>query len=280
MDKKEGRTMICKNCGKEIPEDAKFCPECGFPVTGEIGIEAPKTEAGSDSELIIAVEKKPRKKKVTYARNGKVTGEKVTENIYLCPDGVYRWFYQLDMIKNPTILFTVWKAIAISILIVALLLEFAMLIQGEIHSISDVLLSLNVFKVVIPIFFVLSIIAYLIVAGTFGWKYVVLFEMTDEYVNHIPSPKQFKKAQALNWLTVMAGALAHKPTVMGAGMIAGAKNISTSIFKDVEYLRIRRNRNTIHVDQLLDKNQVYAEDPDFDFVAEFIRERCVKAKMR
>ena len=272
--------MFCEKCGKEITDDAKFCPECGAPVSDDPGAEIMEPETEAMTELADQEEAKPRKKKVTYAKNGKVTGEKVTKNIYLCPDGVYRWFYEMNMIRNPTILITVWKVIGISILIVALILEIAMLIQNEIHSISDVLLSLNVFKVVIPIFFVLSIIAYLIVAATFGWKYIVLFEMTDEYVKHIPSPKQFKKAQALNWLTVMVGALAHKPTVMGAGMLAGTKNVSTSIFKDVEYLRIRRRRHTIHVDQLLDKNQVYAEDADFDFVEEFIRERCVKAKIR
>ena len=60
----------------------------------------------------------------------------------------------------------------------------------------------------------------------------------------------------------------------------GAKGASTSIFKDVEYLRVRRKRHTIHVDQLLDKNQVYAENADFDFVEQFIRERCVKAKIK
>ena len=27
--------MFCKNCGKEIPEDAKFCPNCGAKQNGE-----------------------------------------------------------------------------------------------------------------------------------------------------------------------------------------------------------------------------------------------------
>ena len=59
-----------------------------------------------------------------------------------------------------------------------------------------------------------------------------------------------------------------------------AKSSSTSVFKDVEIVKVRRKRNTIHVNYKFDKNQVYAEDADFDFVEKFITERCVKAKIK
>ena len=281
--------MYCENCGKEIPGDSKFCPECGAKVSEEPGSEiSEEITVSGNSELktesgqapVVLQEKKPRKKKETYARDGKVTGEKVTENIYLCPDGAYRWFYEMDMLKNPTILFTVWKVLGIAFAAVALLLLVVDLFQGVIQSVSDILPAMKVILILVPVFFVISIISYLILAWTFGWKYIVLFEMTEEYVKHIPTPKQFERAQALNWLTVMVGVLAHKPTVMGAGMLAGAKSASTSVFRNVEFIRVRRKQNTIHVDQLLDKNQVYAEDADFDFVEKFIKDRCVKAKVK
>ena len=281
--------MFCENCGKELPEDAKFCPECGASVTEAVKNEIPADTRESEisgeqvksrQDPAAPQEKKVRKKKETYAKDGKVTGDKVTENICLCPDGVYRWFYEMDMLKNPTILFTVWKVLGIAFGVVALFTFIMDLFQEVITSVSDIWPAMKVIMILVPVFFVISIIAYLILAAVFGWKYIVLFEMTDEYVKHIPSPKQFKKAQALNWLTVMAGAIAHKPTVMGAGMLAGAKAASTSLFKDVEFIRVRRKFHTIHVDQLLDKNQVYAEDADFDFVEKFIKERCVKAKIR
>lgn len=271
--------MYCENCGKEIPEDSKFCPECGAMISDAVENAAAEPEAAVQ-ELAVPQEKKPRKKKESYDGNGKVTGEKVTENIYLCPDGVYRWFYEMEMLKNPTILFTVWKVLGIAFGIVGLFILVVDLFDGMIHSFTDAVEALKVILILIPAFLVISIIAYVIVAWTFGWKYIVLFEMTDEYVKHIPTPKQYKRAQALNWLTVVVGTLAHSPTVMGAGMLAGAKSASTSVFREVEFIRVRRKRNTIHVDQLLDKNQVYAEDADFDFVEKFIKDRCVKAKVR
>ncbi len=281
--------MNCTNCGKEIPEGSKFCPECGskvseeteYKISGEITVSGdPGAKAEGSQTPAVPREKKPRKKKETYAADGHVTGEKVTENIYLCPDGAYRWFYEMDMLKNPTILLTVWKVLGIAFGVVALFILIMDLFQGVIQNVSDILPAMKVFLILIPVFFVISIVSYLILAWTFGWKYIVLFEMTEEYVKHIPTPKQFEKAQALNWLTVVAGTLAHRPAVMGAGMLAGAKASSTSVFKNVEFIRVRRRFHTIHVDQLLDKNQVYAGDADFDFVEKFIKERCIKAKIK
>ena len=283
--------MFCENCGKEIPEDAKFCPECETAVpmdlTGGSGEALPTLENVNIKEVNTepvpeaAVPEKPkrRKKKENYVKYGKITGEKVTENIYLCPDGVYRWFYELNMLTNPTILFTVWKVILIAFGIVILFFLIMDLIQGVIRSVSDLWPALKLFAYLVPLFLVLAIFAYLIVAWTFGWKYIVLFEMDEERVSHIPTEKEFKKAQTLSWLTMLTAVAAKNRGAFSAGMLSGMKGPSTSIFKEVEYLRIRRKRHTIHVDQLLDKNQVYTEDADFDFVEKFIKDRCVKAKI-
>lgn len=270
--------IFCEKCGKEIPDDSKFCPECGIPIAEEPKSGSPAADADPIRDSAVPEEKKARKKKETFVKGSEIRGEKVTENIYLCPDGIYRWFYEMNMLKNPTILFTVWKVLGISFGIVIVFVLVLDLIQGVIQSVSDLWPAMKVFVFLIPVFFVIGIFAYLIVAWTFGWKYIVLFEMGEKYVKHIPSPKQFKKAQALNWLTVMVGAMAKNPSTMGAGMLAGAKGASTSVFRDVEYIRVCRRWHTIHVDQLLDKNQVYAEDADFDFVEKFIKERCPKAK--
>ncbi len=42
-------------------------------------------------------------------------------NVKLCPDGKYRWCYEVNMLKNPMILFTVFKVLAISFAIVGAL---------------------------------------------------------------------------------------------------------------------------------------------------------------
>ena len=207
-------------------------------------------------------------------------GQQITKSIWRCPDGVYRWTYEYHMLRNPTILFTVWKVLGISFGAVFLFTLIIDLIQGIIASITDLWAASKVFVILVGVFFVLSILSYLILAAVFGWKYQVLFEMAEDSVTHIQMPRQVKKAEAIAWLTVIVGAVANRPTVAGAGLLSTAKSSSKSNFKEVETVKVRRKRNTIHVNQLFDKNQVYAEEADFDFVEKFITERCTKAKIK
>jgi len=209
---------------------------------------------------------------------GKV--EQGTENIWLCPDGVYRWTYEMDMLRNPTIMLTVWKVLGIAFGVVYLFTLIVDLVQGMIVSWADLWAASKVFVILLGVFLVISMLSYIILAALYGWKYQVLFEMTDEYVKHIQMPKQFKKAEAIGWLTSFVGSLAGKPYMVGLGSGVAAKNTMTSEFKSVETVKVRRKRNTIHVDYMLDKNQVYVHDADFDFVEKYVLDRCVKAKIR
>lgn len=206
-------------------------------------------------------------------------GEKVTENIWYCPDGVYRWSYEFNMLKNPAILFTVWKVLGISVGVVLAFDVLLGLFEGSYQSSEDWLGLGQLFLILTGIMLSLSVIAYLILGAMYGWKYQVLFEMTDEYVRHIQMPKQFKKAQALGWITAFVGAMSAKPTMVGIGLTSSANSTMTTELKNVAALKIRRGRNTIHVNQKLDKNQVYAQNADFDFVESFLKQHCINAKI-
>ncbi len=213
------------------------------------------------------------------SENISIEGRRVTENIYLCPDGKYRWIYELNMIKNPIILFTIWKIFLILILILFAFSFLLDLFEGNVRGwFEDFLLTPGV--LIIPgIMFGLSIIGYLIVAGMYGWKYMVLFEMDEEGVVHHQMSKQFAKSEAMSWLAVMAGALTNSYSAMGAGILASTKSASASSFSAVKKVIKRKWFHTIKVNELLEKNQVYASDADFDFVWNYIVQRCTNAKI-
>lgn len=237
--------MFCQNCGQKLPETAKFCENCGAPV-----------------------EKATPTKPMTAGGSG---------DIRLCPDGKYRWYYEYPMLKNPVILITIWKVMLIAGLAPALLVLFTSLSDGVLSALRA---FITVYGIIIGIVFVLSCIAYFIVAATYGFKYIVLFTMDEEGVVHSQQDKQFKKAQAAGWLTVFAGAAAGSVGAMGTGMLAASKRSSASDFKHVSKVVGLRKRNTIKVNQLFSKNQVYVKSEDYDFVWDYITARCKKAKVK
>ena len=209
----------------------------------------------------------------------KIRGQQVTEHIYLCPDGKYRWYYEFPMMKNPTLLYTVWKVLALAFFIVWLLIFLISLGDAVSYGFGSVLKFTGAFLLLFLFFMGLGLLAYIVLAAVYGWKYIVLFEMDEKEIVHIQMPKQFDKAQAVGWLTALAGLAGKSYPAMGAGMLATSKNSTASVFADVKEVKGVRQQHTIRVNQMLNRNQVYADDPDYDFVWNFITGRCPQAKI-
>ncbi len=243
--------MYCTGCGKEIPDDSRFCPVCGAPVDAGTGSAPERKEPGRQE----------------------IEGERITDSIYLCRDGQYRWVYEMPMLKNPTILFTVWKVLGIAFAAVFLLMQLFNLFEDNLDA-EGLLSNLKMFGLLALAFLVISIIAYLIVAAVYGWKYVVLFEMNEKQIRHIQVSRQHSKAEILGWITVLAGLAGHSLTTTGIGLNAAARNSSTTEFEGVKSIRSIPRRHVIKLSQGLDRNQIYADGADYDFVLEYISSRC------
>lgn len=201
----------------------------------------------------------------------------VGERVTLCPDGKYRWIYEMNMLKNPSILFDVWKVFGISIGILVAFFALLIACDGDINM--KVLSGLaETVGLLIAIFAVLSILGYLLFAAISGWKYVVLFIMDEKEVVHQQMPSQVKKGQVIGALTVLVGLAAKRPGVVGTGLLAQSRTTMTSVLANVARLIPCRRMNLIKVNQLLAKNRVYVPDEDFDFVYDFLCQHCVKAK--
>ena len=205
-------------------------------------------------------------------------GDRVTPNIYRCPDGVYRWVYAFDLLRSPSVFFTVCKVMCLSF--GAVYLFVLLLSLGGLDGWAGLWDLTWPFLILLAVFLLISAVAYLIVAAGYGWSYVVLFEMSDTEVRHITVPKQLHRAQALGWLSAMAGLAAGRPAQVGLGLSVMARNSSTSAFAEVKTIKPRRSRHTIYVNQRLNRNQVYAEDADFDFVQNYILAHCVNANLK
>ena len=74
-----------------------------------------------------------------------IEGERIADSIYLCRDGQYRWVYEMPMLKNPTILFTVWKVLGIAFAAVFLLMQLMNLFEDNLDM-EGLLSNLKMFE--------------------------------------------------------------------------------------------------------------------------------------
>ena len=207
-------------------------------------------------------------------------GQKIADSIYHGADGSYRWAYEFDMLKNPAILITTMKVLLLSFGIVMAFMLIVQLIDSTLDSLSEYLGFFGPFFILLGVFMVLGVIAYLIVAASYGWKYMVLFTMDENQIEHRQMKSQFNRASAMGWVTAAAGILAGRPGTAGAGVLAATRSASTSVLENVRVIKAVRGRNTIYVNQLLEHNQIYADGADFDFVLDFLIKHCPNAKVR
>ncbi|MCR4744869.1 MAG: zinc ribbon domain-containing protein [Lachnospiraceae bacterium] len=259
----------CMNCGTKIDDNAKFCFNCGADNRQQM---RPAAQANVNNRQIRPAEQGNYNRR----QNGQIVGEYVSPNIVLGPDGYYRWYYEMNMISNPTLLITVMKALLLTVGITcALVLIIGLATGGGLDSIKGMLVC---FAIITPIFLIIGAIAYLIVAAMNGGKYMVLFEMNEEGVIHNQMPSQFKKAQAIGWLGMLVGSATGNLTMVGQGLVTASKYSTSSSFRNVTSVKVNRSRNTIYVNEVLTKNQVYAQNEDFPFVEKFIFDHCPGAK--
>ena len=201
--------------------------------------------------------------------NEKPQGKMVTENICLCADGKYRWTYEFDMLRNPSLLFTIWKVIGISFFAVYALTFIMDLIENGFELDGFIDLSRGFLLLCLFMEF-LGLIAYFIVAKQYGMKYMVIFEMDDEGIVHRQMKEQFDKAKAMGALAALAGGTL---TAKGAGILAATRDSLATDFAHVKRVKSIKRRNIIYVNAPFSNNQIYADKDDLDFVLEYILAR-------
>ena len=196
-------------------------------------------------------------------------------SVRLCEDGAYRWTYPMNMLKNPAIYLTVCKIFGVIGAVAFVATYLGTLFRGEF---SVIVRDLKYWGIAVAVFLVISGLAYLIVAGMYGGKYIVRFTMDPNGITHEQIPSQKKKARGLGAVLSAAGAATGNIGRAGQGMMVASHTSLSSDFSKVRRIRPRRLWSTIRVNEPFAKNQVYTTREDFDFVLDYIRSHCPKAR--
>lgn len=202
--------------------------------------------------------------------------------VTLCEDGTYRWIYDFNMYKNPTILFTVYKVMFFSVAIVGILIFFFSLISGNLEwpPFKNFNWDNSKYGIIVMGFFlfVLPPIAYLIVAKIYGGKYMVLFEMDDNSITFHQMEQTFQKSQAISWVTGFLGAASGNLSMTGLSMVNATRQSMTSEYEKVRRIIPVKRRGLIKVNHRFLHNQIYVCQEDFDFVLSYLREKTAGGK--
>ena len=196
-------------------------------------------------------------------------------------DGAYRWVYEFNLFKNPTILLTVLK-ILLGIIAVGVVILLASMLPGLTRGTAsgeDILEALRFGGLLMAFFFALTCVGYAVYAIMQGGKYCVVFTMDEHGIVHKQLPRQYKKAQVASALNVVAGIVAGNPGQVGLGITSNRDSL-TSDFSAVTSVKGSRTLQVIKVNEPLAKNQVYVERDDYDFVFDYIVEHCPQARAK
>lgn len=260
--------MICPKCGTALPKHAKFCSNCGTEISATYD------------------------KRENLANTDKIEGKQISDNIYLCNDGVYRWFYELSMLKNPIILITIFKVFFFIFIGIFAFVLLVSLIQGNPINLDvrDWFSGPEKYGIIaiFVVFPILVLLSYLFIVALYRGKYCVLFQMDERGIEHIMMKRQFEKTKGIRILLTLIGVVQ-----IASGNIAqgGARNVGTGLitsghrslyssFMHVKSMRINRSRHMIKLNSLFTRNQIFIEDSDFDFVEKYIRKHLTdKAKI-
>ncbi|MFZ2258730.1 MAG: zinc ribbon domain-containing protein [Clostridiaceae bacterium] len=271
--------MFCEKCGAKGLSDAKFCEKCGAPMaTGsfeETGLDESLAEPSEPTNQRIAqideaMESQDPERVRTDSSQKKHQSSSSTENLRNSRE----WLYEFSLWKNPTILISTAKVLLIGLSAPTLLMFFLTLSEEGIEEALRV--TISILGIGLGIMAVLLLLGYVLTGLLQGGKYIVLFQMDDQGVNHIQLQSQYKKAQAMGFLTALAGVFSGNLTTAGAGLMSATKRNLYTSFRKVKSIKIARSRHTIYLNEGMVKNQIYASSQDFDGILEHVLARCPK----
>ena len=195
--------------------------------------------------------------------------DSIPEGVQQCADGKFRWAYEVNMYTNPTIFYAIANMFIIAYLICLVLFVVITLCMDE-----DVLMAPLVVTGIFAFIFLVTIPCYYGYAAWVGGRYAVMYTMDEQGIETRQMPQNIKKNQVIASIAGMVGAMKGDLSMMGLSMnIANTQVIKTD-FKHVREVKAAPHRHLIKLSaSWYDKNHIYVDEADYDFVYNYILER-------
>lgn len=192
--------------------------------------------------------------------------------VTLSKDGVYRWAYDLDLLKDRKILYFIFRLLGYIFLAEAVIV-IAANFGAVIRDVSELWHALRVFVLLWLFMDLLAVIAYFIYAKMIGGHYRMIFEMDERGLKHTQLPENKEGADMLMDLEMLIASGSPDPFLALSGMLAKNHVSLYTSFARVKKIRTDRRDGFIQLNAPLSKNMLWVCPEDYPMVEAFIRER-------
>ena len=178
--------------------------------------------------------------------------EDIKNGIQLCPDGKYRWAYEVNMYRNPTIFYVIANMFLICYLVCVVLFSVINFCLDE-EVLSSILMLTGVFL-------------------------FALFVMDEKGIEHHQMPKKVKKLQLINTIGGWIGAAKGDLSMVGLSLFSSGVQVTKTDFKNVHSIKTAPRRNLIKLTEAwYSWNHIYVDEEDYDWVCKYIKDHCPMA---
>lgn len=209
---------------------------------------------------------------------GSLTSEEAGELglnvVFLEEDGTYDWIYCLKMFQNLSMFKFVMKIIAIIYAII--ILTMLVMTRGS----GDILWLLGILGLVFVAVILIVLFSFWLVDRLYKGSYMLIYEMNNEGLtfSQTTDQAQITRMIAAASATVSAAGGNVGGVISGTGL-AMRPNSWHADFSKVKSVKGRKSENLIWVNSFFQYLMVYVPDEAYDFVWNYITDRCVKARI-
>jgi|GEM_PF-2201517 len=217
-----------------------------------------------------------------------------SERITLFEDGVYRWYYDMDMWRNRYMIRLAIKVISLLMLLPMLLGVLSLLsrlpivwgreLPGEMVMwlLGGDLQFLLIIGGLWLGMLLLAELVYAICALAMKGTYRLYFQMDENAVALVRKPGTMEKLNAFGAVASVVGLLAGKPgeALRVGSTLAVANNTGTSRFASTRRVKTVEKYDLLDLREFFGMNQIYVSKNDYENVRAFILERVPEKARR
>ena len=193
-------------------------------------------------------------------------------------EGRYHWIYELDMKSNLSIMYLILKIIIGSMFVILAVIIAICYKDGV--PMDRIIDSSKIVLACIGGIGLICMFSYWLVSKIYGGTYVMIYDMDEEGISFSQTADQAEKTKIIAGFSSMAGAATKNYGLMASGFAVANNTSAHSSFAKVRKVTVKRKDNLIDLHSPFLLNMIYVDDENFDFVEEYICQRCVKARIK